>query len=214
MKKIFLLVFCTFAFSTQSFAQNVTVENLTKKAVLSYYDNAEWTNSGVNYFAMNTSEWKDTYDGWTGEPFLASKNSAGKLVSCPDNEFSIIKIDPENELNRTLFACVSVENFLNYVVEGTYPVNNRYRANDASKLIEKAVLEYYNQAHWTNSSVKYIAFSGDTDCPDAQFSINKIEGTAYTLFTCVSVKDFLNYVAEGIYPAILYKAEPSRDVHH
>ena len=100
MKKFFLLVFCAFAFSTQSFAQDVTnnenkdkkISTLINNAVLSYYDRAAWTNSEVTYFAMNTSEWKGVVSGLAEKPVLPSQNSTGKRASCPDDKFSIIKI--------------------------------------------------------------------------------------------------------------------------
>ena len=166
-------------------------------------------------------------------------------MSCPDDKFSIIKENLRD--NDTLFACVSVDNFLNYVAEGVYPLDDQYRDSDVSKLIENAVLNYYDVASWTNSGVTYTSYNsrnlGDgfensagkyTSCPDGEFSITKevtkrtprreyeapsenhahmmptvITGSEiyydYILFACVSVEDFLNYVAEGIYPAVRYK---------
>ena len=137
MKTISLLTFFCFCFSTQSFANDVTINGdsaiskLVRKAVLGYYHGATWNNKGVDYQAFNG-----------GQFIIIDSIGVGTPASCPSGDFSITKTIvgqreqtsfslgiPTGRMETTyedvLFTCVSVEDFLNYVANGIYPVSNK-----------------------------------------------------------------------------------------
>jgi len=143
MKKILLSLLCVLAFTGSSFAGNITLSGEgpavkhIKKTMLSYYDNSAWTNSGIGYRAHaviynhtsnmvtigqndgSGNDWAELFTGCTPFPDGSDVNSDG-TITCPDKEFAIIKV-----ASGCLFRCVSVEDLLNYVNDGTYPVTNK-----------------------------------------------------------------------------------------
>ena len=111
MRAFLVITFCFIAFTTMSYSEelttlnlkgNGTVEKMARSLLADKYDGATWTNSKVDYIA---------YHRGSGDLRDYHRDS------CP--EFSIYK-NAEMKTEK-LLACKTVEEFLGYVNEGTYP---------------------------------------------------------------------------------------------